>query len=76
MADTDRRLLTEREIEILELFAQGYTGTEIARQLWITHNTVRSHVRRMREATGTDTVAHLVAVGYRTGVLRIEVPGA
>ncbi|MGN6872144.1 MAG: LuxR C-terminal-related transcriptional regulator [Solirubrobacteraceae bacterium] len=36
--------LTEREAEILQLVASGSTNAEIARQLWITQQTVKFHV--------------------------------
>jgi DNA-binding NarL/FixJ family response regulator len=36
--------LTAREIEILGLAAQGYTNGRIARQLWITEQTVKFHL--------------------------------
>ncbi len=38
-------LLTPREYQVLELVAQGLTNKEIAKQLTITENTVRSHLR-------------------------------
>jgi len=36
--------LTDRELEILQLVASGATNAEIARQLWITQQTVKFHV--------------------------------
>ncbi|MGZ4268280.1 MAG: LuxR C-terminal-related transcriptional regulator [Solirubrobacteraceae bacterium] len=36
--------LTTREIEILGLTAQGYTNSRIARELWITEQTVKFHL--------------------------------
>jgi RNA polymerase sigma factor (sigma-70 family) len=37
--------LTQREQQILELFSHGATYDEVARQLQISINTVRAHVR-------------------------------
>ena len=36
--------LTQRELEILGLVAQGYTNGRIARQLWVTEQTVKFHL--------------------------------
>ena len=43
-AATEHSTLTERESEILRLVASGATNAEIARQLWITQQTVKFHV--------------------------------
>jgi two-component system nitrate/nitrite response regulator NarL len=39
------RQLTPREIEVLQLLAEGATGRDIARQLEVSPNTVRTHVQ-------------------------------
>jgi DNA-binding NarL/FixJ family response regulator len=36
--------LTDRELEILRLVAEGYTNGRIARQLWVTEQTVKFHL--------------------------------
>jgi DNA-binding NarL/FixJ family response regulator len=36
--------LTERELEILRLVAEGYTNGRIARELWVTEQTVKFHL--------------------------------
>jgi len=41
---SERCPLTAREIKILGLAAQGYTNGRIARQLWITEQTVKFHL--------------------------------
>jgi DNA-binding NarL/FixJ family response regulator len=41
---TEHCSLTERELEILQLVASGATNGDIARQLWITQQTVKFHV--------------------------------
>jgi DNA-binding NarL/FixJ family response regulator len=41
---TEHSSLTDREFEILRLVASGATNAEIARQLWITQQTVKFHV--------------------------------
>lgn len=39
--------LSQREIEIMHLFARGYTMGAIAKELFISENTVKTHVRRL-----------------------------
>jgi len=36
--------LTDRELEIIQLVAQGYTNGRIARELWVTEQTVKFHL--------------------------------
>ena len=41
--------LTERELEVLRLVAKGMNNREIAKQLFISENTVKNHVRNLLE---------------------------
>ena len=41
--------LTEREVEVLRLVAKGLNNREVARQLFISENTVKNHVRNILE---------------------------
>jgi DNA-binding CsgD family transcriptional regulator len=59
------RPATPRELEVLALVAEGYSTREIARELWITEETVRTHVRRLLERLGARTRAHAVSIAYR-----------
>ncbi len=54
--------LTQREVEILSLIAQGLTTTEIAERLFLSNHTVKTHINRIFAKTGSrDRVA---AIGY------------
>lgn len=44
--------LSERERHIVGLVAEGATNTQIAERLYLSVNTVRSHLDRIREKTG------------------------
>ncbi|MGH3132873.1 MAG: helix-turn-helix domain-containing protein [Gaiellaceae bacterium] len=57
--------VTKRELEVLELIADGCSTKEIATALWITEETVRTHVRRLLERLGARTRAQAVAVAFR-----------
>ena len=59
------RKITPRELEVLALIADGHSTSDIARELWITTETVRTHVRRLLERLGARTRAHAVAIAYR-----------
>jgi PAS domain S-box-containing protein len=53
--------LSPRELEIVRLIARGDSGPEIAAELHIAHDTVRTHVRNAMKKTGARSRAHLVA---------------
>ena len=46
--------LTEREVEVLRLMAQGLTYEEVAQQLIVSLNTVRYHVKGLYGKLGVD----------------------
>jgi DNA-binding NarL/FixJ family response regulator len=46
--------LTARELEILVLVAQGYTNNRIARQLWVTEQTVKFHLSNTYRKLGVN----------------------
>jgi DNA-binding CsgD family transcriptional regulator len=62
--------ITSRELDVLELVAEGYSTAEIARALWITEETVRTHVKRTLARLEARTRAHAVAIAFRDGLWR------
>jgi NarL family two-component system response regulator LiaR len=44
---TEELTLTEREIEVLHLIARGYSNSEISKELCISMNTVKTHIRNI-----------------------------
>jgi PAS domain S-box-containing protein len=67
------RSLSHRELEIIRLVAMGSTGKEIADELHIAHDTVRTHVRNAMTKSGARSRAHLVAKALGEG-LALEIP--
>jgi PAS domain S-box-containing protein len=65
----ESRALSEREREVARLVALGYTGPEIADQLQIAHDTVRTHVRNAMVKVDARSRAHLVAKTLGQGLL-------
>jgi PAS domain S-box-containing protein len=61
--------LTTRELEVVELIAMGSTGPEIAEELRIAHDTVRSHARNAMLKSGARSRAHLVAKVIAEGLM-------
>ena len=61
-------LLTPRESEIVALLASGLNGEEIARRLFISPATVRTHIRNAMDRVDARTRAHLVTLGALQGV--------
>jgi DNA-binding CsgD family transcriptional regulator len=59
--------LTSREREVVGLVAMGATGPEIADELQIAHDTVRTHVRNAMTRLGARSRAHLVAKALASG---------
>jgi PAS domain S-box-containing protein len=53
--------LSPREMEIVRMIARGESGPEIAAELHIAHDTVRTHVRNAMTKVGARSRAHLVA---------------
>lgn len=67
LPDTEQRDLSDRELEIVRHVAQGHSGREIADELGISHDTVRTHVRNAMEKVGARSRAHLVAKALGEG---------
>ena len=61
--------LTAREREVVALVAMGASGPEIADELGIAHDTVRTHVRNAMDKLGARSRAHLVAKAFGGGLL-------
>jgi len=62
-------LLSERERQIVRLVALGNTGPEIADELRIAHDTVRTHARNAMAKVGARSRAHLVAKALGEGLV-------
>ncbi|MFP5322434.1 MAG: response regulator [Acidimicrobiia bacterium] len=66
--------LTERELEVLRLVAQGKSNREIAGDLYISENTVKNHVRNILEKLHLHT--RMEAVMYAVREKLLDIPGA
>ena len=66
------KALSAREIEVLELVAQGRSNKEIARRLWISETTVKSHMLHVFGKLGVTDRTAAVTEALRRGILRLE----
>ena len=77
MSRTDRSTvptprLTDRELEVLRLVAQGLNNREIAKQLFISENTVKNHVRNILEKLQLHS--RMEAVMYAVREMLLDIP--
>ena len=61
--------LTQRELEVLSLMADGLFNREISRQLWLAEETVKSHVHHVLTKLAARSRAHAVAIAIRSGLI-------
>ena len=61
--------LTPREIDVLRLVTGGKANKEIAAQLSLTEETVKSHVRNILAKLGANDRTHAVAIGLKRGII-------
>jgi len=63
--------LTNREIEILHLAAEGFKNQEIAKQLFISTKTVQTHRRNIMDKLGFHDRVDLVKYAIRKGIIAL-----
>ena len=70
LAGKDRdEMLTVREREILQLLADGMSNADVASRLFISQETVKSHVRHILTKLEADTRTHAVAIALREAII-------
>jgi DNA-binding NarL/FixJ family response regulator len=66
---TARRPLSERELEVLTLVADGLSNDEIAKELFVSRATVKTHLGHLFGKLGADSRTGAVATARRLGLL-------
>ena len=64
--------LTDRELQVLKLVAQGLSNREVAEQLFISENTVKNHVRNILEKLHLHSRMEAVVYAVREKLLDIR----
>lgn len=70
--DRSAHVLTEREREVFRLLAGGLTGEQIAEQLVLSPETVRTHVRNAMGKLGAHTRVHALALALQSGEIPLR----
>ncbi|MCA1727660.1 MAG: helix-turn-helix transcriptional regulator [Actinobacteria bacterium] len=68
--------LTGREVEILQLTADGLSMEEIAARLDISPHTIRTHVQNCLTKLGVHSKLEAITFAIRTGKVRLETIGS
>jgi len=61
--------ITRRELEILELIANGMSNREIAEKLFVSENTVKTHSSRLFDKIGAKRRTQAVQLGKELGLI-------
>ena len=61
--------LSNREIEVLQLVSDGLANVEIGNSLFLSVETVKSHLQHILAKLAARSRAHAVAIGFRRGLI-------
>jgi DNA-binding NarL/FixJ family response regulator len=65
----DLSTLTQRQLQSLELVAEGFSNTQIARRLWLSESTVKQHLRAAYKVLGVSNRADAARIFRRSKTL-------
>lgn len=71
-ADSSNELLSTRQIEILQMIANGLSTKQVARELDITQKTVHNHLNTVYRKLDTQSLTHAVLSAVRLGIINLE----
>ena len=69
-----RSPLTERQLEVLQLLAEGKSTDQIADELVLSKTTVRNHIAHILANLGVHTRVQAVIVGSQAGLIHLPAP--
>jgi RNA polymerase sigma factor (sigma-70 family) len=64
--------LSNREREVLQLIAEGFSVREIAGLLYISDKTVRTHLSNLKNKLNLENTAEIILYALRKGVIRLD----
>jgi DNA-binding CsgD family transcriptional regulator len=69
LPDSSAPVFSKREIQIIRLMADGCTSQDIANKLFIAHDTVKNHRKKILSKSGSKNIGHLIARCITGGLL-------
>jgi two-component system, NarL family, response regulator LiaR len=66
-------ILSKRELEILQLLVAGQTNVEMAKALYLSPHTIKSHVRSIMNKLAVDDRVQIAVTAFRSGLVRPHV---
>lgn len=70
--DVEERILSKREVEVLQLVAQGASTEAVARKLFISVKTVKNHLAKIYEKLDATDRTQAVVEGLKLGLVRLR----
>lgn len=71
-ADPSLEILSTRQVEILQMIADGLSTKQVARQLGITQKTVHNHLNSVYRKLDTQSLTHAVLSAVRLGIIDLQ----
>jgi DNA-binding NarL/FixJ family response regulator len=68
-ATQTQKSLSKREREIMDLLAQGLTGEQVAERLYLSPETIKTHIRNAMSKLEANTRVHAIAIALREGYI-------
>jgi DNA-binding NarL/FixJ family response regulator len=68
-ATSTQKALSKREREIMDLLAQGLTGEQVAERLFLSPETIKTHIRNAMNKLEATTRVHAIAIALREGFI-------
>ena len=69
--DTSEAKLTRRELEVLDLVAQGMSNQEVADKLFVSKRTIDGHKANLIQKTGSKNIVDLLIYSLKNGIISI-----
>jgi DNA-binding NarL/FixJ family response regulator len=70
LTDKDPTALTDRELDVLRQISQGQSTKEVAAHLYLSEETIKTHLKNIFRKLGVHDRAEAVAEAFRRGVVR------
>ncbi len=61
--------ITPREVEVYQLISQGLSTKEIASNMYLSYDTIKSHRKNLMQKVGARNAAMLVRKGFEMGII-------